>query len=64
MEKVIFQNEEVLTRMKSINDHAMDNALKCQQSIIDGINTSNPFSLAFTTTFSPLSINVSSIVWA
>jgi hypothetical protein len=62
LEKVILQNEEVLTRLKSTDDHAMDNALK--QSIIDGIIPSTPSSLAFTTTFSPLSMNVGSITWA
>jgi len=49
--RVVLQNEEVFTHLKSMHAHAMHNVLKRFQSLIDGTNPSTPSNLASTPTF-------------
>ncbi len=49
--KVVLQNEEVFTHLKSMDAHAMHNVLKRFQSLIDDTNPSTPSNLASTPTF-------------
>jgi len=49
--RVVLQNEEVFTHLKSMDAHAMHNVLKCFQSLIDDTNPSTPSNFASTPTF-------------